>query len=247
LHLSHAGLFSFFLSPEIEAKIVRDLGLRSICAVFVVLVIGCKPVEPQSLTFEECRDLQSVVEERDKYGIFAASDQADRASLQRCPYKARLAGAAPQNHPNSSYVPSAPIAASSSPVTDGDEISLVMSGGVLAVPVLINQSVLIPFIIDSGAADVQLPAEVVLTLFRTGTISDEDFLGGSSYVLANGSRLRSPRFNIREMRVGKHVVRNVVASTGPAAKSQALLGQSFLSRLGSWTLDNRRGVLILTN
>jgi predicted aspartyl protease len=186
-----------------------------------------------------------VVEERDKYGIFAASDQADRASLQRClsfPYKERLAGAAPQNNPNSSYVPSAPIAK-----TDGDEISLVMSDGVLAVPVLINQSVRIPFIIDSGAADVQLPAEVVLTLFRTGTISDEDFLGGSSYVLANGSTLRSPRFNIREMRVGKHVVRDVVASTGPAIKSQALLGQSFLSRLGSWTLDNKRGVLILTD
>lgn len=194
--------------------------------------------------------MQSVVEQRDKYGIVAASDQADRASLQRYlsfPYKERLAGAAPQNHPNSSYVPSAPIAASSSPVTDGDEISLVMSGGVLAVPVLINQSVRIPFIIDSGAADVQLPAEVLLTLFRTGTISDEDFLGGSSCVLANGSTLRSPRFNIREMRLGKHVVTDVVASTGPAIKSQALLGQSFLSRLGSWTLDKRRGVLILTD
>lgn len=189
--------------------------------------------------------MQSVVEERDKYGIVAASDQVDRASLQRClsfPYKERLAGAAPQNHPNSSYVPSTPI-----PKTEGDEISLVISDGVLAVPVLINQSVRIPFIIDSGAADVQLPAEVVLTLFRTGTISDEDFLGGSSYVLANGSTLRSLRFNIREMRVGKHVVRDVVASTGPAIKSQALLGQSFLSRLGSWTLDNRRGVLILTD
>ena len=38
--------------------------------------------------------------------------------------------------------------------------------------------------------------------------------GGSLYVLANGSTLRSPRFNIREMRVGNHVVRNVAASVG---------------------------------
>jgi hypothetical protein len=57
--------------------------------------------------------------------------------------------------------------------------------------------------------------------------------------------LRSPRFNIREMRVGEHVVRNVVASVGPAVTSDALLGQSFLSKLPSWTLDNKRHVLIL--
>jgi hypothetical protein len=231
---------------------MRNMGLRSICVVLVSLVISCKPIELQSLTFEECRSLQSIVEERDKFGILAASDQADRASLQRClsfPFKEKLAGAAPQNHSNSSYPPSAPVPVPgpAATETDGDEISLVMSGGVLAVPVLINQSVRIPFIVDSGATDVQIPAEVVLTLFRAGTISEGDFLGGRSYVLANGSTLRSARFNIREMRVGKHVVRNVVASAGPAIKSDALLGQSFLKRLGSWTLDNRRRVLILTD
>jgi len=110
---------------------------------------------------------------------------------------------------------------------------------------VINQAITIPFVLDSGAAEVQLPAEVVFTLIRTGTLSEADFLGEGSYVHASGATFRSPRFNIREMRVGGHVVRNVAATVGPAIRSDALLGQSFLSKLPSWTLDNKRHVLIL--
>jgi hypothetical protein len=73
---------------------------------------------------------------------------------------------------------------------------------------VINRAVSIPFILDSGSSEVQLPAEVVLTLIRSGTLTEEDFIGASQYVLANGSTLRSPRFNIREMRVGERVVRD---------------------------------------
>jgi clan AA aspartic protease (TIGR02281 family) len=126
-----------------------------------------------------------------------------------------------------------------------DEVRLEPYNGVFAVPVVINRAVSMPFILDSGSSEVQLPAEVVFTLLRTGTVSEGDFIGVNSYVLANGSTLRSARFNIREMRVGQHVVRNVAASVGPAISSEALLGQSFLSKLPSWTLDNERHVLIL--
>ncbi len=110
---------------------------------------------------------------------------------------------------------------------------------------VINGAIIIPFVLDLGSADVQLPAEVVLTLIRTGTLSERDFIGASSYTLADGSTLRGPRFRIREMRVGGHAVRNVAASVGPAVSSDALLGQSFLSKLPSWTLDNTRHILIL--
>jgi aspartyl protease family protein len=126
-----------------------------------------------------------------------------------------------------------------------DEVQLEPYNGVFAVRVVINRTVSMPFILDSGSSEVQLPAEVVLTLIRTGTVSEGDFIGVNSYVLANGSTLRSPRFNIREMRVGQHVVSNVAASVGPAISSEALLGQSFLSKLPSWALDNERHVLIL--
>jgi predicted aspartyl protease len=215
------------------------------------LLTACQPAEHASLTFEECEDLRVVVEARQKYGIIVASQQEDIRALQRClsfPYMQVLAGVAPKIYSYGRYEPSPPVP-SSGPVEPetANEVRLVLHQGVFTVPVVINRSIIIPFVLDSGAADVQLPAEVVLTLVRTGTVSEADFLGEGSYVHASGATFRSPRFNIREMRVGNHVVTNVAASVGPAIKSDALLGQSFLSKLRSWTLDNDRHVLILQN
>ena len=103
---------------------------------------------------------------------------------------------------------------------------------------------LLPFILDSGASDVQIPADVAMTLTRAGTISNEDFIGLQTYTLADGSQLRGDQFKLRELRLGNHVVRDVIATTGPV-KGDLLVGQSFLSRFGTWAIDNMRQVLIL--
>ena len=42
-------------------------------------------------------------------------------------------------------------------------------GGIYVVPVLINDAITLDFVVDSGAADVSIPADVVLTLMRTKT------------------------------------------------------------------------------
>jgi hypothetical protein len=217
----------------------------------VVLLAGCagtaqreyQPIAIGAFASEECRSLQSVIEARERYGIVAPSQQQDLESLRRCglPYDYGGGPPYPSHTPAGAAIPDAGPAVE----TSQDVVRLDLHNGVFAVPVVINGAIAIPFVLDSGSADVQLPAEVLLTLIRTGTVSEEDFVGKSSYVLANGTTLRSPRFIIREMRVGQQVVRNVAASIGPAVSSEALLGQSFLSKLPSWTLDNRRHVLIL--
>jgi predicted aspartyl protease len=127
-----------------------------------------------------------------------------------------------------------------------DEIRLSLRNGVSFVPVKINDRLVLDFVVDSGAADVQIPDDVFRTLLRTGTISRKDFLGTSTYVLADGTEVPSDRYLIRKMEIGNHVVGNVVASIGNP-QSQLLLGQSFLSKLGSWTLDNERHVLVLSD
>ena len=125
-----------------------------------------------------------------------------------------------------------------------EEIPLVKVGGVYQLPVAINGVLTLHFILDSGAADVQLPADVVLTLYRTGTIRDTDFLPGKTYVLADGSPLRSARFLLRSLTVGRQHITNVPASIGPLI-STPLLGQSFLERLGAWGIDSRRQMLMV--
>ena len=98
--------------------------------------------------------------------------------------------------------------------------------------------------IDSGASDVSVPADVVMTLRRTGTISDADFLGNETYQLADGSKIPSQRFVIRSLKVGDRTLENVIGSIAPVEGSM-LLGQSFLRRFKSWSIDNHREALIL--
>jgi uncharacterized protein/predicted aspartyl protease len=127
-----------------------------------------------------------------------------------------------------------------------DEIPLTTSGNVFRVPVRVNGAITLSFVLDTGAADVQISADVATTLARAGTISEEDFIGSQIYTLADGSQLKGDQFRLREVQLGNHVAYNVLASIGPV-KGDLLLGQTFLSRFGIWAIDNVRHVLILGN
>jgi clan AA aspartic protease (TIGR02281 family) len=135
--------------------------------------------------------------------------------------------------------------ATSSDVPTARDIPLQNDGGVYVVPVRINGVITLDFIVDSGASDVVIPADVAMTLIRTGTISDDDYVGNTEYMLADGSTAKSDRFTLRELKVGELTLSNVTASIS-SVKSTPLLGQSFLSKLGSWSIDNNRHVLRLT-
>jgi clan AA aspartic protease (TIGR02281 family) len=128
----------------------------------------------------------------------------------------------------------------------GETIQLEREHGTYMIPVRINDSITLPFILDTGASDVSIPADVFLTLTRTGTVKPSDFVGTGTYTLADGSQQSSERFVLHELRVGEHVVRNVIASVVPV-KGDPLLGQSFLAKLPSWTIDNERHALVLND
>ena len=100
------------------------------------------------------------------------------------------------------------------------------------------------FLLDTGADVVALPAEVVFTLIRTRTLQSSDFIGRENFVMADGRELPSYKFKIRELRVGRHMLRDVIGSLNPAL-TEPLLGGSFLSRFASWSIDNQRNALIL--
>ena len=55
-------------------------------------------------------------------------------------------------------------------------ISLDKEGNTFLVPVAINGELTLKFTIDSGASDVSTPADVVLTLLRTGTLTHDEAL-----------------------------------------------------------------------
>ena len=130
------------------------------------------------------------------------------------------------------------------PATGTEEVALKAEGGELLVPVVINDSVKLDFMLDSGASIVTIPADVAMTLIRTGTITRDDYLGRQTLVLADGRKVPSTMLRIRTLKVGDIVVHDVQASvTDP--KGALLLGQTFLARLSTWSIDNSRHVLVL--
>ena len=124
------------------------------------------------------------------------------------------------------------------------EIPLRRARDELLVPVMINNSLTVPFMVDSGASDVSISAAVMQRLIESGTLTRADFLGKATYHLADGSRVASDTFRLHSLRVGDREVHDVLASVTNDADG-LLLGQSFLKRFRSWSIDNQRQVLVL--
>lgn len=130
------------------------------------------------------------------------------------------------------------------PSSETVEIPLQRDFGVMLLNAQINSAVGVEFMLDSGAADVSLPSDVIQDLRNKGAITDSDSRGIGEYILANGQIERSQRYNLRSIQVGDIVVSNVLAGASPEG-SPALLGQSFLSKFDSWHVDNSRNKLVL--
>ena len=124
------------------------------------------------------------------------------------------------------------------------EVALQSEGGTFIVPVLVNGLISLNFTVDSGAADVAIPADVFSTLVRMGTIENADMLETRTYTLADGSTVASQTFRIRSLKVGDTVLEGVTGSVSDA-KGALLLGQSFLRNFKSWSIDNSRNTLVL--
>jgi clan AA aspartic protease (TIGR02281 family) len=124
-----------------------------------------------------------------------------------------------------------------------EEVRLVKENGVYHLPVKINDAIELKFVVDTGASDVHIPADVALTLKRTGTISENDFIGKASYQLADGSIKENVKIKLRSLKIGNKVIRNVEAIVG-SAKSQLLLGQSALEKLELWRMETRNGIFV---
>lgn len=115
--------------------------------------------------------------------------------------------------------------------------------GLFEVPVMINGVLKIFFIMDSGASEVSISPDVALTLLRTKTISDDDWLEGEYYRFADGSVAKSERFKLDEIEIGDDKLYNIVASISNSINAPMLLGQNVLSKLGKIVIDYNNNTL----
>lgn len=136
------------------------------------------------------------------------------------------------------------VAAAAMPAR-ASEVTLGQSGGIYTVPGQVNRSVTLQFLVDPGSAVVVIPRTALRALVANGTVSENDVVGVSIAELADRSLYQTARIRLRELRVGNEVAHDVIAAVSPGL-SHPLLGQSFLRRFASVTIDNTRGVLILS-
>jgi hypothetical protein len=73
-----------------------------------------------------------------------------------------------------------------------------MSGGLIA-PVVINNTLKLNFIVDSGATDVSIPADVFSSLVRANTVTQADITRIRDYKNADGEVFQSQTFVIRSL------------------------------------------------
>jgi clan AA aspartic protease (TIGR02281 family) len=120
---------------------------------------------------------------------------------------------------------------------------LKMSGGLIAA-VVINNALKVNFVVDSGASDVSIPADIFSSLVRAKTITPSDITGNRDYKNADGQVFQSKTFIIRSLKIGDIEASRVQAKVS-SANAPPLLGQSFLKRFKSWSIDNTTQELIL--
>jgi len=156
----------------------------------------------------------------------------------------------PSSPPDSTVPPSlqenavAAVRSTSPPAGRSHTIALQKDGGTYSVPVIINGIITLDFLLDSGADTVAIPVDVALTLMHANKISASDFTGLTTYIMADGTNLPSPNVVIHTLKVGTVTLANVEANIVPL-RGSPLLGQSFLGRFRSWSIDNSKRALVI--
>ena len=115
-------------------------------------------------------------------------------------------------------------------------------GGFL-VDTVINGVVNARMVLDTGSTGVVISQAVADLLRRNGSLVEEDILGQGRATFADGSITNGTIVRLRSVSVGSKIAYNVGASILPG-EGDMLLGQSFLQRFGSWSIDNRNRQLV---
>jgi clan AA aspartic protease (TIGR02281 family) len=115
--------------------------------------------------------------------------------------------------------------------------------GTLAVPVSIDGAETRFFTVDSGASMLVMPEADTEPFMKSGP---SGYQGMRQIELANGTMVMARVYTLRSVKVGGREVKDVVAAVYPG-QGPRLLGQSFLKRFKSWSIDNDRRVLVLND
>lgn len=127
-------------------------------------------------------------------------------------------------------------------ITTGEKtvVKMQKSGGVYYIPVEVD-GVNMRFIFDTGASTISISEVEAGYLYKQGVLTNEDVLGKANFSDANGNISEGTVINLKTVKIGDRVLRNVQASVVHNLKAPLLFGQSALEKFGKISIDNQKG------
>ena len=114
--------------------------------------------------------------------------------------------------------------------------------GVYQIPCKVN-GIPMNFIFDTGATDVTISLVEAKFLIKQGLLNKEDFKENINYSLADGSLLEGTKINLKSIEIGGIYIKNITASVIYKQNASLLLGQSAISKLGTYSIKESQLIL----
>ncbi len=124
------------------------------------------------------------------------------------------------------------------------KIKMIKKEGIYYIPVWVND-VKMHFIFDTGAGMVSISETEANFLYKSGTLSDSDFIGSANFIDANGDVSEGTIINLKSIKIGDRTLYNVKASVVHNLNAPLLLGQTVLEQFGKISIDNNAGEITL--
>ena len=111
--------------------------------------------------------------------------------------------------------------------------------GLYYVPIRVNGQEL-KFIFDTGASSICISSLEANLLLKQGQISEDEIVGDVQSLIADGSTVHGTRINLREVELAGVTLHDVDAIVSDNNSAPLLLGQSAMSRFGSFKVDYKK-------
>lgn len=119
-------------------------------------------------------------------------------------------------------------------------------GDVSIIPCKVN-GIDLELIFDTGASDVSISLTEADLMLKNGKLTNNDIIGTSNYLNANGDINEGIIINIKEIEIAGLKMTNIKALVVKNLDAPLLLGQSAISKLGKIQLDLNNNTLTILN
>jgi aspartyl protease family protein len=115
--------------------------------------------------------------------------------------------------------------------------------GVYEIPTEID-GVPMHFIFDTGAGLISISETEAIFLYKQGKIDKNDIVGKANFIDANGGVSEGTIINLKTVKLGDRILKNVQASVVHNLDAPLLMGQSALEQFGKISIDYNNSIVI---